>query len=203
MITRARIKEWLSGDGSGREEHGFTLVELVLTLALIVLFLGAAVGIVSQGFSFLNAHMNRSTLNRVGNSTIDRLETLIVGCYEIVDADTNSTNFVYYADIDADDTGELVKIYASGTELIVEVDGVPSVVLSDLNGSVPNPVEFTYYSDLAHEPGYAITADYNEFTKVVKIALSLAEGHDNHIMTKLYERNILLKMGPEDRLVAE
>lgn len=199
LLTFARGKKHDGGSG----EDAFTLVELLITVLLVIFFLIGVVGIVSQGFTFLGTHQNRSTLNREGSDTLDRMQALILGCYDIDDVNTSSVRFTFSADINADDFGETVCIDSSGSDLRVWVDGVQSIVLSDLDDSVANPLEFTYYKEWKHEAGDVVTADYNDTVKVVKMTIRLTKSHSGETLNKAFQRYILLQLDPDDRKVAD
>lgn len=201
LIEDKAMKESKATKESGdSRQGGFTLVELILTLALTVLFLAGAVGIVAQGFTFMSSHQNLATLNRDGNNTLDRLETMMEGCYLIDNANTSTAQFAYSADIDGEDSGsELIVIGQAGSDVTVTVGtgaaAVTSIVLSSLN----SPLEFTYYKEWKHEAGDVVTSGYNESVKVVKITLHLTNKTGGKTMNKTYERFVLLKLTPNDR----
>lgn len=195
----ARGKKPDRGSGQG----GFTLVEMMITLGLVILFLAGVVGLVDQGFTFVGTHQNLATLNRDGKNVLDRVEALVLGCYLINDAGTNPIQFTFSADIDADDVGETVLIDSSGSNLRVTVDGVQSVVLSNLDTGAANPLGFTYYKEWKHEAGDEVTANYNDTVKVVKLTVHLTKSSSGKTTKKTYRRYILLKLDPDDRKVAD
>ncbi len=187
--------EKVKGDSGDCGQRGFTLVELMITVFLVILFLAGAVAIVAQGFTFQGVQQNLAALNREGNDTLDRLEILILGCDEITDGEgnTNEEQFTFYSDINQSGSGELIVINSSGSDLLVKILDVTSTVLSDLD----TPLEFNYYEDWKHEN--EIFSNYDADLRVVKITIHLTKTSAGDTMKKTYHRYVLLKMSPEDR----
>ncbi len=101
-----RIALCLRKVGDPNNEKGFTLVELLVTLILVVLFFSGVIGLVTQGFNLFAYDRNFARLNREGNKILDRVEALIRGCKRINDGEMGSKYSRYmdlYAEIDGDD----------------------------------------------------------------------------------------------------
>lgn len=181
---RARDSRWA----------GFTLVEMIVTLVLIVLFMVGVVAIVSQGFTFFGTYSNVAALNRQGNNTLDRIEVLVLGCSEIIDAETNTATFKYKADIDADGTEETVTITSILDEITVIVDGSSSAINDSL---VQGTLVFTYYSNYSHTT--TVSTDYDASVVALKVEFTLQSATSGKEMQRSYSRSINLKLDPDDR----
>lgn len=183
-------------------ESAFTLVELIISLVLIVLFMGGVVVLVTQGFGFVGAHTNIATLNRQANNVMERLEAISRGATEIIDAQTDGSKFTFKADVDGDEDLETVEISASGSELKVGIDegGGSEMVYSTITSNLKSgTLSFTYYSQYEHEEEDQVTASYNSTVACVKVSFTLTTQSLGEKAEKSYSRYIYLKIGPGSR----
>ncbi|MDD5447923.1 MAG: hypothetical protein PHO53_01975 [Actinomycetota bacterium] len=181
-------------------ESAFTLVELIITLVLIVLFMGGVVVLVSQGFGFVGAHTNIATLNRQANNVMEKLEAISRGAAKIIDAQTSGSRFTFEADVDGDEVLETVEISASGSNLRVGINEgsgmVYSVVTSNLESGT---LSFNYYSRYEHDPESEVTSSYNSSVACVRVSFTLTTQSLGEKAEKSYSRYIYLKIGPGSR----
>lgn len=181
-------------------ESAFTLVELIISLVLIVLFMGGVVVLVTQGFGFVGAHTNIATLNRQANNVMEKLEAISRGATKIIDAQTDGSKFTFKADVDGDEDLEGVEISASGSELKVGIDEGSGMVYSTITSNLKSgTLSFTYYSQYEHEEEDQVAASYNSTVACVKVSFTLTTHSLGEKAEKSYSRYIYLKIGPGSR----
>ncbi len=198
-----------------RDNQGLTLIETLIGIAIFVTAVGVVYMFVSQGFKVQNFSLQGSQAIAEARRGLDTMvkeirETQIAdnGAYPIERAD--KFEFIFYADIDKDDSVERIRYFLDGTDFKKGViqprinpvgyfssDEVISIISRYVRNTASEPL-FTYYNsnwpaDTVNNPlPYPAKETDVRFIKInLKVNVQPEMAPDNfEILTYVHIRNL-------------
>jgi len=170
-----------------RGEEGFTLAEMMVFLAIMVIFLVGIGGMITSGVNSSTASYNVVKMGEAGNSA---MSTMIrqIRVAASVDVNSGSSRLTFTGDLDGDDVGDTQDFRLEGGYLM----------MGDLQWIADAySVQFTYYwydeTDKQVKELAAGSAGWNTAIRRVDIELVLARQSGRNTIYRTYTGSVTLR----------
>lgn len=171
-----------------RNEEGFTMMELMVFIFILIFILGGVYGLIESGF---RSNAISYSVVQITDASREALSTMIRQIRVATSVDpayTNNNTIVFTGDVDGNGTYETVGFTASGGNLL-RYDG--SAWEEWVKGI--DSVTFTYYAEGSSNPLAVGSPNWNLKIKRVDITLNLSANALGNTVTRTFRGTVSLR----------
>lgn len=165
------------------KKRGFTLIEVVIVMALFAILVGSTLWLFVSGLRVWGVGRDRSEIRQLGNSALERMVRDLSQANSFTIAQANQVKFS--ADVDDDASDETIAFALSNGNLAATVDGTETILALNVDNFA------LAYLDLNNAAmNFPITGSDRDDIRVVTISLTLKRADETlNLSSSVYARN--------------
>jgi len=209
MLRKLRASSAGGDVGSRARQAGFTMVELMVVVALSVIIMAGMAGLIEMASKAFSQSRNLESVTDSARRTLSNISRQVKTALHIDDANTDATQFTFWGDIDNDNpaadvdnyqAAEKVRFYMSGGKLLETITQPAGSTDSDTTMSLASNVtgvQFLYFlagvkpaGDMVNGYSNAVTTGENATVGMVKVILQ----YKRNEIRKTFEQDMFLRI---------